>query len=273
MGRPPTISRDQILQSARMVFSQKGYASATLGDIAAGIGVTAAAILRHFDSKQTLFDSAMRTTVQLPQCILDLERVDPSEDPKVVLRRLAEGWVPFARTTVVGNLVVSMHEQTNPTLVVPFDPRAEDSPPKRGLKIVANYFLRAKDAGVINVEDPRAAALLFMGSLLSYVFIHYVLRVVDTPYPLDAYIDALLDLWTRGAIVTKKGGGSRGRKEVVASENNRAADRDRDRGDRAAAVHPAATAAEGPGALRVARSEDGQRGVTRRRPRNPRARR
>ncbi|MGZ5494648.1 MAG: TetR/AcrR family transcriptional regulator C-terminal domain-containing protein, partial [Thermoanaerobaculia bacterium] len=226
-----------------------------------------------FESKQALFTAAMHTNIQLPQCILDLQTVDASHDPTVVLRRVAEEWVPFARTTIVQHLVLSMHEQSNPTLVVPFDPRAADSPPKRGLKIVANYFSRAKDAGVINVEDPRAAALLFMGSLLSYVFIHHVLRVVDTPYPLDAYIDALLDLWTRGAIVTNKGGGSRGRKEVVASENNRAGDRDRDRRDRAAAVHAAATAAEGPGALRVARSEDGQRRVTGRRPRNPRARR
>lgn len=274
MGRPPTISREQILQSARMVFSQKGFAPATLADIAAGLGVTAAAILRHFESKQALFDSAMRATVPFPQCILDLERVDPSEDPKVVLRRLAEGWVPFARTTVVGNLVVSMHERTNPTLVMPFDPCAEDSPPKRGLKIVTDYFRRAKEAGVIHIDDPRAAALLFMGSLLSYVFIHHVLRVVDTPYPLDAYIDALLELWTRGAIVKKKkSGGSRGRKEVVASETTRAAERDRDRRDRVAPVHAGAAAAEGPGALRLARGKDRQRGVARRRPRNPRPRR
>ncbi|HEY3056117.1 MAG TPA: TetR/AcrR family transcriptional regulator [Thermoanaerobaculia bacterium] len=273
MGRPPTISREQILRSARSLFSLKGFAAATLADIAGELRVTPAAILRHFDSKQALFEAAMHTDVPLPQCIVDLQTVDASADPRVVLRRVAEEWVPFARTMIVAHLVVTMHEQTNPTLVVPFDPRSEDSPPKRGLKIVASYFRRAKEAGVIQIKDPRAAALLFMGSLLSYVFIHHVLKVVEPPYPLDDYIDALLDLWSRGAIAPKKHGGSLGRKEVIPSQTNRA-DRDhRRRRGRPAAVHAAKAQAEAAGSGRHARGEDGQRRVARRRTRDARSRR
>ncbi|HEV8657983.1 MAG TPA: TetR/AcrR family transcriptional regulator [Thermoanaerobaculia bacterium] len=273
MGRPPIISREQILQSARSLFTLKGFASATLADIAGELHVTPAAILRHFDSKQALFEAAMHTKVKLPQCILDLQTVNASADPRVVLRRVAEEWVPFARTTIVQHLVVTMHEQTNPTLVMPFDPRSEDSPPKRGLKIVTRYFRRAKEAGVVQIKDPRAAALLFMGSLLSYVFIHHVLKVVDTPYPLDDYVDALLDLWSHGAIEPKKHGGSRGRKEVVPSQKNRA-DRDhRRRRDRSAAVHAAEAQAEAARSGRHARGEDSERRLARRRPRDSRSHR
>ncbi|HSP14971.1 MAG TPA: TetR/AcrR family transcriptional regulator [Thermoanaerobaculia bacterium] len=271
MGRPPTISREQILQASRAVFTQKGFASATLADIAGELGVTAAAVLRHFDSKQALFNAAMRGNVTLPDCILALETVDPASDPRLVLRRLAEQWLPFARTTIVQNLVLSMHERSNPTLVVPFDPRRQDSPPRRGLRIVTNYFKRARKARVIRVEDPRAAALLFMGSLVSYVFIHHVLTVAERPYPLDAYIDALIDLWSDGAIVSRQGG-IRGRKK--ASSHAHRSDRgDRDRRDRAAAVHAAEEAAQTAGSVRDARSEDGQRRLTRRRTRVPRLRR
>ena len=211
MGRPPLIHREQILKMARKVFTLKGFASATLADIAAELQVSAAAVQRHFESKQALFNAAMHSDVQLPACITDLQSVEASTDPRIVLRRVAEEWVPFAKTTIGQHLVLSMHEQTNPTLVVPFDTRNDDSPPRRGLKIVAAYFRRAHQAGVIRIEDPRAAALLFMGSLLSYVFLHQVLRAVEPPYPLTAYIDALLDVWTRGAIVPKRRGGTRAR--------------------------------------------------------------
>lgn len=211
MGRPPRIHRDQILHSARKIFTLKGFTSATLADIAGELNVTPAAVLRYFDSKQALFDAAMHSDIQLPACIVDLQHVAADADPRIVLRRIAEEWVPFAKTTIGQHLVLSMHEQTNPTLVVPFDTRNDDSPPRRGLKIVAGYFRRAHEAGVIRIEDPRAAALLFMGSLLSYVFLHQVLRAVQPPYPLTAYIDALLDVWTRGAIVPKKRGGTRAR--------------------------------------------------------------
>ena len=59
MGRPPRISRDQILAAARRNFSTRGFAATTLAEIAAEIDVTPAAILRHFDSKQELFHAAM----------------------------------------------------------------------------------------------------------------------------------------------------------------------------------------------------------------------
>jgi AcrR family transcriptional regulator len=271
MGRPPTISREQILKTARAVFTQKGFATATLAEIAGELSVTPAAVLRHFDSKQALFNAAMRPTVTLPDCILELERIDASSDPRAVLRNLAQQWLPFARTAIVENLVLSMHERSNPTLVVPFDPRREDNPPRRGLRIVTSYFRRARKAGVIRVEDPRAAALLFMGSLVSYIFIHYVLNVFERPYPLEDYVDALIDLWTEGAIVTRQGG-TRGRKRLT-TQTHRSDRGHRGRGDRAARVHAAETTAERAGALRNAGGENGQRRVAGRRSRVPRVRR
>lgn len=264
MGRPPTITREQILKTARAVFTERGFAAATLADIATDLNVTAAAVLRHFDSKQALFDAAMRGSVALPECILRLERVDAAADPRIVLRRLAEEWIPFASTTVAQNLVVTMHARTNPTFIVPFDPQSDDSPPRRGLRIVANYFRRAKRAGVIRVDDPRAAALLFMGSLLSYVFIHYVLRIFDPPYPVADYVDSLLDLWTEGAI---------SRAEASSPQAHRSGTRDRRGRDRPAGVHAREPAREGARALGDARGADGGDRVARRRTRHPRVRR
>jgi len=205
MGRPPRIRREQILQTARRVFALKGFDSATLADIAGELGVTPAAVLRYFPTKQALFEAAMRTSVALPQCMFDLRDVDPRTDPRIVLRRFAEQWIPFASNTIAQNIAVQLHQRSNKTFVLPFEPGAKDSPPRQGLRIVTGYFRRAKAAGMIRVANPRAAALMFMSGLVGYVFIHQVAQVSARPYPISGYIDALITLWSRGAFTTDGG--------------------------------------------------------------------
>lgn len=209
MGRPPRIRREQILQTARRVFALKGFDSTTLADLAGELHVTPAAVLRYFPSKQALFAAAMRTSVALPRCVFDLQDVDPRSDPRIVLRRFAEQWIPFASNTIAQNIAVQLHQRSNKTFVLPFEPGAKDSPPRKGLRIVTGYFRRAKAAGVIKVGDPRAAALMFMSGLVGYVFIHQVAQASPRPYPLDDYIDALIALWSRGGFTTDGGPGVR----------------------------------------------------------------
>jgi AcrR family transcriptional regulator len=271
MGRPPTINRNQLLENARRIFAAKGFAATTLADIAADLRVTAAAIFRHVESKEALFRAAMETddVVQPPGCILDLASTDAREDPRVVLRRLAQGFIPFVQGMISTRLVMAMHANAYRTSVVlPFDAGGDDSPPRRGLRIVVDYFQRAAKAGALRVPDPPAAALLFMGSLQGYVLTQHVLKVGPN-VPVPQYIDALLDLWCEGAIV----GGTRARrkKNVDTPRRRAAGDRARRRGN--APVHAPAAEAPPARARRNARSPDGERRLARRRPRNPRVRR
>ena len=217
MGRPPTIDRDRLIDTARRVFAAKGFEATTLADIAKELGVTPAAILRHVDSKQALFGLAMKSGMLLepPACILELPRVDAKTDPRVVLRRIAEEFVPFIQDVLATRIVVAMHASSRSTSVVlPFDPEA-DNPPRRGLKIVADYFRRAAEAGVMRIRDPHAAALLFMGSLQGYVLSHTVLKITPA-LPLGHYIDALLELWTSGALTQRRPSPPRAGEKVAA---------------------------------------------------------
>ena len=268
MGRPPTVTRDDVLETARRVFATKGFEATTLADIAAELGVTPAAVLRHAKSKQALFAAAMRARhIEMPAAIVHLQATGGAEDPRVVLRRLAEEFVPFVSNTIAENLAIYMHRRSQTSIVLPFDVGAEDSPPRRGLRIVADYFRRAAEAGVIRVKDPRAAALLFMGSLQSYVLLHQVFNVASKPYPLDDYIDALIDLWTGGAI-----GGTRARSKKTAAPHRRVGGAgDAGRGHARVVARP--TAAEGDRPLRNARGAHSRSGVAHRRPRRPRPRR
>jgi AcrR family transcriptional regulator len=263
MGRPPRIRREQLLETARGVFAVKGFEGTTLADIAAELGVTPAAVLRYVDSKQELFQLAMRSRVTAPpDFILSLASVDPHTDPRVVLRGIADRFVPFVENVIAEHIAIYMHGKST-SLTVPFDTDAVESPPRRGLAIVSDYFRRAMDAGVIRRSDPRAAALLFMGSLQSYVFMHHVLKVPR--YPLDRYIDALVALWSDGAIV----GGHRGKAGHASGARHRGRGR-RGGNRRHAAVHEKASGAERADRVGNAGSAHRQRRLARRRPRDAR---
>src|SRR5438874_1743102 len=271
MGRPPRIRRDQILDTARRVFGAKGFAATTLADIAGQLGVTPAALLRHVDSKDALFAEAMRSgeAIEIPAAIADLAGTPGDADPRVVLRRVAAEFIPFAERIIAGSIVVAMHRNARRTsLVLPFD--ETDSPPRRGFPIVAGYFRRAAAAGRMRVRDPRAAALLFMGSLQGYVLFHHVLKMPPV-CSLSEYIDTLIDLWCEGAIVDV--GGSRGRQTKNAGATRRAAAGGPRRRRRVDDRLPAPAHAAGAGPLRHTGGADGQRRLARRRPRGKSPRR
>ncbi|PYQ30797.1 MAG: hypothetical protein DMF56_08330 [Acidobacteria bacterium] len=263
MGRPPRISHQQILDSARDVFTARGFAATTLADIATTLRVTPAAILRHFPSKQDLFAAAMSArSIEIPPFVAELAHVDGAADPRDVLRDFAEQFVPFISTIIRSAIAVQMHlaaRQT--TLVVPFDAHAETAPPRRVLAVVGDYFRRAIDARTIRRGDPRAYALLFLGQLQSYVFIHQILAVTPA-ISLEDYLDALVDLWTGGALAVKS--------KRSAPRRGGAGAAGRGRGG--AVVRAKATRAEAARPGRNARSANSQRRLARRRPRQPRPR-
>jgi Transcriptional regulator len=259
MGRPPRISRDQILDASRAAFSARGFAATTLADIAGALEVTPAAILRHFDSKQALFSAAMSTrAIAVPEFVTALARLDPKSDPRVVLAEFARKLLPFLGEIIRPAIAVQMHATT---VVVPFDARAEEIPPRRAMNLLADYFARAMKAGTIRRADPHALALLFLGQLQAHVFFHQVLGVTPV-YPTDDYIDALIALWSEGVFL----GGTR------AQESDHRGGRSRRRdGDAPVHAQPAKTEASRP--RRNAGGADGERRVADRRPRGPRPRR
>jgi len=215
MGRPPRVSREEVLHAAREAFGERGYDGTTLADIAARVGLSPAALLRHAPGKEALFAAALASgQASEPFPMAFLAQVDPAEDPRRVLRRFAHVFVPFLEAKMGQSIALwqrSRAPAATRTIRLPFDPRAVDSPPRRVLALLEEYFRRAVRAGRLRLADPRAAAMGFMGSFHAYVFLHQVLKVQDPPLPLPRYVDAVLDVWTRGAIVPARG--SRARKK------------------------------------------------------------
>ncbi|HEV7670257.1 MAG TPA: TetR/AcrR family transcriptional regulator [Thermoanaerobaculia bacterium] len=214
MGRPAKVTREQVLAAAREAFAERGFDGTTLADIGARVGVSPAALLRHAPSKEALFSAAMATApgagFRLP--IEFLSDLTGKEDPRRVIRRVAEAMVPFLNERIDQTVALwmrgkSIEGATGPLL--PFDPSLRPTPPQRAVELIEGYLKRARRAGRVRLRDPRAAAIALLGSCHSYVFLHRVVVIQDPPYPLDRYIDALVDLWTRGAIVPSSGAAAR----------------------------------------------------------------
>src|SRR5512143_3296399 len=107
MGRRARVSREQVLDAARRVFTDRGFEGATLTASAAQLGVSPAALLRHAPTKDALFTAAMAPGAgdfELP--IVALAGLPGTADPRPVLRRLALEFVPFLEARI-GPTVVS----------------------------------------------------------------------------------------------------------------------------------------------------------------------
>lgn len=209
MGRPARVTREGVLRAAREAFAARGYDGTTLAAIAARLDVSPAALLRHAPTKADLFAAAMASgDEQEPFPMAFLADVDAATtDPRDVLRRLAQVAIPYLEARIGQSIAIWMRVKTAElarTIRLPFDPRAKDSPPRRVLVLLEDYLRRAQRAGRVRVKDPRAAALMFMGSLNAYLFFQHVLRLVNPPLPLDRYLDTVLEVWSRGAVVAPR---------------------------------------------------------------------
>lgn len=74
--------RAQIIESARRVFAQKGFAAARTRDIAAEAGVNEAMLYRHFPSKEELFEASVLESI-------DAAMIRALENAKGISRDLA----------------------------------------------------------------------------------------------------------------------------------------------------------------------------------------
>jgi AcrR family transcriptional regulator len=206
MGRTARVHRGDVLAAARAGFLEGGYAGTTLAQIAARLGVSPAALLRHAPTKQALFDQAMGLPAERDlHPLAFLEGVDAAVDPRAVLRRVGEVFVPFIQERLREVVALYLHgRRGGGALPLPFDPNERPTPPQRNLRSLAAYLRRARRAGRLRLDDPYAAAAAFLGSLHSYVFLAEVAGAFEEPVSLERFLKALLEVWERGAVVVPR---------------------------------------------------------------------
>src|SRR5262245_62056926 len=145
MGRPARVSRDQVIAAARQAFSSRGYEGTTLAYIAAQVGVSPAALLRHAPSKEALFGMAMSSETDAPKLpIKFLQTMTGKEDPGLVLKRVANAFVPFIESRLGEHIAQWQYANVGTPRAIPllFDPNQRPTPPEKALRELESYLKR-----------------------------------------------------------------------------------------------------------------------------------
>lgn len=87
-------TRTLILDTAELVFEQRGVSGTTLGEIAKSAGLTRGAIYWHFDGKSDLF-TAMMERVTLP--LEEVEAAQPFKGPDMTLTQMRAKFLDLLR--------------------------------------------------------------------------------------------------------------------------------------------------------------------------------
>ncbi len=185
---------EAILIGALEVFTQDGYAAASMDRIAAAAKVSKPTLYSYFQDKEGLFVALIRRLTQTAtQQLLALQDTqDPqlqTDPPEMVLRRLAHAvldvFLQERSLCTMMRLIIGESERF-PDLSKAF---------LRGIEIpvleaLTHYFTAHPE---LNLPDPKGAAYVFAGSIVFYLLIQKVLHgEEDYPMAAEGVIDSLI---------------------------------------------------------------------------------
>jgi AcrR family transcriptional regulator len=177
--------REAILEVARQVFFEEGYAAASMSTIAARLGGSKGTLYNYFKSKDALFEAYIDYACgQWRAWIFDLptdEDAVAAADIAAVLADLGERFLNHLTTDTAIRLLqlVTSEAQRAPELARTF----YETGPGPGVSMLAAYLEAAKAAGRIDPPDCRMAAQQFLSLCRGHLYFRYSLNLIPRPTP------------------------------------------------------------------------------------------
>ncbi len=170
--------RRQIIEGARTVFLADGFDGASMNVIARTAGVSKGTLYVYFTSKEELFAALIREEKreQAEQtCKLDLA----DSDVGAVLRGFGERLLErLLRPSSIAHLrTVAAVAPKFPSIGHAF----YEAGPQYGHRRLGEYLARQAEAGVIAIEDPHFAAVLFLDMCKAVHLLPVLLCVAEPP--------------------------------------------------------------------------------------------
>src|SRR5215475_14523849 len=98
-------TRAAIVKAAKQIFGTRGFAAATMDDIAAGARVAKGAVYHHFTTKETLFEAVFEQ-VSL-ELVSELDRIARAEhDPLAAMAAGTEGYFAACSKGATGQIIL-----------------------------------------------------------------------------------------------------------------------------------------------------------------------
>ena len=150
-------TRVALLNAARALFAEKGFAATSRDEIAARAGVTRGALYHHFESKTAL---ALAVVAELETDLVDrvVSAALEGEGVREQLHRGCRAYMDACADPTVARILVDA-----PAVIGVAACRALDA--EACLPLLQDAFARAREEGVAVPGDPGVAAALLLGFL------------------------------------------------------------------------------------------------------------
>jgi AcrR family transcriptional regulator len=185
---------DEILDAALAVFTEKGFDTARVDEIAARAAISKGSVYLYFDSKEALLRGLIEREVAPAAQRLRALAEASGEDPKAALKLLV---------TVATQLMNDARIFATPKLVLSVAPRFAEIAEfyrKRvideAIGAIATLHRKGVAAGQFRDSDSDTVARMVMGPILVYAMRKHVLGAPDTSQPMkraQAHLDLLFE--------------------------------------------------------------------------------
>jgi AcrR family transcriptional regulator len=166
-GRPPARSDEEtrrlMIEAARHEFQANGYAATCMNDVAQRAGVSTKTMYRLIPTKADLFNSVVSDRIGRFMPEIDADALDALPLTEALERMLvAYGTLTLSEDTIAINRLVISECDRFPEVAATFYEAAV----LRTSKAMAGWLRRQCERGLINLEDPDAAAGMLRGMMI-----------------------------------------------------------------------------------------------------------
>ena len=182
---------EAILRGAMQEFLEHGYAGARIDKIVAAAGVSKATVYRHFADKEALFTALIERMAEKVNFFQQQDVPSCQEEPVVFLKCYA--------TKMLNHVAQNPQELAFFRIIIGESGRFPElgrafvqNVEKPNLDVLTQYFATHPQ---LQLLDPEVAARTFIGTLLHFIIMRYLLHGGDiVPIECDRLIDSLIAL-------------------------------------------------------------------------------
>jgi AcrR family transcriptional regulator len=170
MARPVTISDEQILAAARIVFVRDGV-TATTRDIAREAGVSEGSLFKRFPTKEALFAAAIELP-DVPAWVGEMQRLLGQGELRENLLHITLGMIQLLQERLP-LVMVAWGSKPNPALAAS---DGEETPGIRDRRRLSEYLRQEIALGRLRPCNTEAAARMLFGACVNFVMDRLTLK-------------------------------------------------------------------------------------------------
>ena len=190
------VKRQQILDAAIVLFTEKGFAKTSMDLIAKNADVSKQTVYSHFGNKDDLFYSAIEFRCESLQ-LLEVSAIDFS-DVRNVLVQVATRFSQLitSKEACAVHKICSFESNANPQVSDIF----YQAGPIKLTNQLANLFTELNNRKILNIDNPWHAAIQFLNMMKGELWMQVEFNVQDriSPEEVDNYLCASVDFFIRG---------------------------------------------------------------------------